>query len=690
VAGQWRHQLRWWRCEPTYGIPHRIVGTLTEPAGRTVAAVRSGYAREGVAWPRALLMVVLLLTTCQSAWATPGLEAMVIDPSHLVPGIARTQVRDVAAKDLYPADTTIGDVQRANVRSGSVVRFDRSSLRLDIAIVEFRTHSWAADRSRLPEEITAWGPSDWRISTVQDGRSWEIRFGSKGRLAFSVWLSRPGKTVDSELGGLADQVFEQQRTAMPTLPDLPNDPASPTRKVGGDFARAVGARIPAIILLATVLGLLAAVARDRGARETAFHLRRRAVPAAEGGVPPVLIDVTAATRSDRRWRTGVTLLRNGTVGALGGLLFAWPGLSLTWTAMGVLTACVAFGFLSELGGGRGLVPPNLYPQARLLLGLGKGLSWAMAAGGLAFIVIATAAFEMVGSVRNISINGWRILVPMAFMGLSVVSGSSRPIRLARRLIQPWVTQRLDNDGRRPVLLLRSFADDSLEVQPPRRMTHGLESLAGEPYIRFEELVAWKAQGFGPLIAIGQPGTVLQPLGAARYYFSDDDWQTAIEERAHTCLSVFMVVGRSPGLIWEISHLRATERLAKAVFIFPPVPESELIARAEVLASALSLGPHALLVPDRRLWPIALTFSDDGIPMLVVSRGRSSDAYLRGLEALSAHISKDHGRLAGPATEHQRVSVVDRSLLTKFDPQAVRKAKKAFVSRMSDVFLYLIP
>jgi hypothetical protein len=276
---------------------------------------------------------------------------------------------------------------------------------------------------------------------------------------------------------------------------------------------------------------------------------------------------------------------------------------------------------------------------------------------------------------------------MVVLGIEIISWSRRPVRLVKRLLQPRVRKQVDNDRRAPLLLLRSFQDDALEVRPPSTSIGAIDTFSGEARVRFEEVIAWTAWSCGPLLTFGQPGTRIQPLGAARHYHEDNNWQTAIRaltERAHALL---LVVGRSPSLIWEIAEIRRHERLARTVFIFPPVDDVEAARRVATLCAALDLDRRVLDPgPQRRL--LALGFDEAGTPTTYIAAGRHSDAYAmattRALAAVSTY------NLAGsPVVWARRHSGDPMADVAPFAGGNVTR-RRTLISRVSTIVLSFVP
>jgi hypothetical protein len=136
------------------------------------------------------------------------------------------------------------------------------------------------------------------------------------------------------------------------------------------------------------------------------------------------------------------------------------------------------------------------------------------------------------------------------------------------------------DTNPPVLYLREFA---LERQP---FITGLASELG-PYLKDghrwvsewlrpdwsmeatvtieEYLTGAIERTLGPFVALGSPEDYLQPLGAAREYAADQNWQQRFEQLAAQARAVLLVPGMSNQLSWELITL-LRNGLASKLFV----------------------------------------------------------------------------------------------------------------------------
>ena len=126
---------------------------------------------------------------------------------------------------------------------------------------------------------------------------------------------------------------------------------------------------------------------------------------------------------------------------------------------------------------------------------------------------------------------------------------------------------LRQDRRIPLLFLRSFDDDDLIDPTPRMMPMGDNFPR-----RYEESLASALRAVGPMLTIGRPGERTPLLGAGRLFVPNDAWQAAVAYlRTHT-RAVILMVGRSPGIWWEITSCLESVPISHLLFFFPYVED----------------------------------------------------------------------------------------------------------------------
>jgi len=156
-------------------------------------------------------------------------------------------------------------------------------------------------------------------------------------------------------------------------------------------------------------------------------------------------------------------------------------------------------------------------------------------------------------------------------------------------------QKLLLDDTRPYFLyLRAFDTDN--TRPGRsllyRFTLGVMTPENTTYE--ETVVKTIGFGFGPVVAIGEPGTeVLPPLGAGRMWFDDDVWQDEVRAMFEQAQAVVFVLGATipPGLAWELEHAFAQATTPVLLVLSPSLVGQEV--RQKALDAALRLRSGAV-------------------------------------------------------------------------------------------------
>ena len=130
------------------------------------------------------------------------------------------------------------------------------------------------------------------------------------------------------------------------------------------------------------------------------------------------------------------------------------------------------------------------------------------------------------------------------------------------------------DGRSPVLYLRSFVDDAKEARilpNPLIGFFGLLFVFAEAVfgaLSEEEQLADAVDEIGPLVAIGKPGEKLPELGAARLYVSDSEWRERVDQLMARAQLVILLAGTTEGFWWELKRTADQGAPEKLVLLFP--------------------------------------------------------------------------------------------------------------------------
>jgi hypothetical protein len=191
-------------------------------------------------------------------------------------------------------------------------------------------------------------------------------------------------------------------------------------------------------------------------------------------------------------------------------------------------------------------------------------------------------------------------------------------RRARRHASLDAREVQEKDPRPPVVLLRSFADDELEMS-------GLPELMWSPPTTMSWVAAERLASIGPVVAVGEPGEELPPLGPYRLFLPAGNWQVEVERLISSARAVFLVLGRSRGVLWELERILAREHPGGVTVIVPPAEPGDLEQRWEAFLA---------LAKDHRVWRLAqhldpttllLVRAMDGGPALAIGASRPNGA-----------------------------------------------------------------
>jgi hypothetical protein len=137
------------------------------------------------------------------------------------------------------------------------------------------------------------------------------------------------------------------------------------------------------------------------------------------------------------------------------------------------------------------------------------------------------------------------------------------MRFFWRLVVADARRLLDDPTYRPIVFLRSFADDAAAVTSKRLFDRLVFRRR-----RLEEVAVAALAPLGTAIAIGQPGESLPKLGALRAYYADDEWQAAVLEWMRRAELVVLVAGTTRWTLWELRQMLHAHG-DKLIVVVPP-------------------------------------------------------------------------------------------------------------------------
>lgn len=135
------------------------------------------------------------------------------------------------------------------------------------------------------------------------------------------------------------------------------------------------------------------------------------------------------------------------------------------------------------------------------------------------------------------------------------------------------------DPRNPVLYLRSFVDDRSASSPVTgvQQVEVLHQSLAQVFTgdAEEEILASELNRIGPCVAVGVPGERLPPIGAARMYFEDDEWEEGVRTLMRRPELVVMRAGTTRGFLLELEMAVRSLDPRKLIILLPFETESGL-------------------------------------------------------------------------------------------------------------------
>ena len=210
-------------------------------------------------------------------------------------------------------------------------------------------------------------------------------------------------------------------------------------------------------------------------------------------------------------------------------------------------------------------------------------------------------------------------------------------RIARAQMRRSLEQVQGADDRPPILFLRSFSDDQVQIPPrsPTRFAHFEQWLldGSSRSISLDHLLLQEGTVHGPTVALGKPDEPVPPYGVSRGYFEHSDWQAAVTRLCEDAQAIVLVIDQSEGLAWEIDFVLSQGHVGKTLFLLRPddvgtpggiAMMSSVLERS---GSAITAAQRAALPKAMAAWP-----TPSGEQQLVTTSSRSAYAYLLTLRS----------------------------------------------------------
>jgi len=214
-----------------------------------------------------------------------------------------------------------------------------------------------------------------------------------------------------------------------------------------------------------------------------------------------------------------------------------------------------------------------------------------------------------------------LLAGLAFLPFALAG--SRLMQRARQTLALRMPEVRARDRRAPVLLVRSFADDMLELEP--RLEYF--GRVFRKRLTLEEFVVGRVMSLGPVVAIGKPSEGLSPLGAAREYVFGPDWQARVSTLLDECSWVIGILGGTEGLRWEYEQILHRSLTRRFIVVVPPATPEVFQERWDIFQKAFPpAGGADVALASRMGGPLCVVFPDGAEPLLFCSKYQNETAY----------------------------------------------------------------
>lgn len=193
----------------------------------------------------------------------------------------------------------------------------------------------------------------------------------------------------------------------------------------------------------------------------------------------------------------------------------------------------------------------------------------------------------------------------SFLGFCMFGLASQSFSLAKRNRSQSASQRLAADGRAPVLWLRSFVSET-KLSSSQIFDRSVSFIPWSREQNWEELLFEPfSTGIGPVIALGNPGDYLPPVGAARSYPDGLTWFEEFASYARRASCILVTPGSTVGLIRELQWIRYNIEARRVFILIPTVTADDWNEFVKIMSTKGFTLPVQLL-PE---WSI-LGFTDD--------------------------------------------------------------------------------
>lgn len=233
-------------------------------------------------------------------------------------------------------------------------------------------------------------------------------------------------------------------------------------------------------------------------------------------------------------------------------------------------------------------------------------------GGLALMIVSpvVAALAFAALISAVSHEG---IIVMAAIGCLMLGWFGYDMGRRMRLPDGWTV--MERDKRPPVIYLRPFSEDDRVTYsaPVGKRRGGVETSPESKGSASHEQALVRALGaIGPFIAIGKPGEMVAPDGAARIYVADNEWRETALMLLKKAAVVVLQPDATEGTWWELNAV-AQHVDPRRLLMLVPDPTLRPLGYNRVRRITAQVLPVSL--PDAPGPCNAAIFDDDARPIV---------------------------------------------------------------------------
>ena len=159
-----------------------------------------------------------------------------------------------------------------------------------------------------------------------------------------------------------------------------------------------------------------------------------------------------------------------------------------------------------------------------------------------------------------------ILVTGFLMGFFILELGRWATKSSQKLLLRSLEDAQAFDPRPPIMFLRSFMDDLVELRPQRGFFKQWYLDETSRIVSLDHLILKEGTEIGPTVALGNPDDPVPPYGVARGYFEHNTWKEAVARHCDQARGIVLVMDTTAGIEWEVSHLFDKNHMRKTLVL----------------------------------------------------------------------------------------------------------------------------